>query len=67
MSSSNSSFLSINKNYSFTTLFLLIYLDDLILTDNDINEINIGKDFLNPSFKIKDLGYLKYFLGFEIS
>jgi len=32
-----------------------------------MHEINIVKNSLNVTFKIKDLGKLKYFLGLEIA
>nr|KYP54918.1 Retrovirus-related Pol polyprotein from transposon TNT 1-94 [Cajanus cajan] len=46
---------------------LLIYVDDLILAGTDIYEINSVKQHLHDSFRIKDLGPLKYFLGLEIA
>ncbi|KAE8690040.1 hypothetical protein F3Y22_tig00110929pilonHSYRG00026 [Hibiscus syriacus] len=45
---------------------ILIYIDDLLLTGNDLVLINELKDMLNCSFKMKDLGELKYFLGLEV-
>ncbi|KAL6320794.1 hypothetical protein AAG906_008794 [Vitis piasezkii] len=43
---------------------LLVYVDDIIVASN--NKISaIIKNSLNKSFKLKDLGNLKYFLGLE--
>lgn len=43
------------------------YVDDFILVGNDIHAITNTKKALEQDFSIKELGYLKYFLGFEIS
>ena len=52
------------NNSSFTAL--LIYVDDILLTGNDLTEIRV-KDCLLQKFRIKDLGDLKYFLWIEFS
>ncbi|GKD48390.1 ribonuclease H-like domain-containing protein, partial [Tanacetum coccineum] len=38
---------------------------DILITGNDVSEINKCKDLLSSKFLIKDLGDLKYFLGIE--
>lgn len=53
------------RNQSFTVI--LLYVDDMIITGNDNVAIQDLKQFLSNSFKIKDLGPLKYFLGVEIA
>ncbi|GJV39977.1 ribonuclease H-like domain-containing protein [Tanacetum coccineum] len=47
-------------------LTLLVYVDDIIITDNSVFEIEKFKVFLKSKFMIKDLGKLKYFLGIEV-
>ncbi|CAM8877406.1 unnamed protein product [Rhodiola kirilowii] len=44
---------------------LLVYVDDVIITGTSSAMIQTVKDFIHDLFKIKDLGHLKYFLGFE--
>ena len=39
-----------------------MYVDDIIVTENDEKEKNTLKQCLAKEFEIKDLGKLKYFL-----
>ncbi|KAI9200939.1 hypothetical protein LWI28_015453 [Acer negundo] len=50
---------------SFTAI--LIYVDDILITENDSVSIASTKKFLHSHFHLKDLGNLKYFLWIEIS
>ena len=50
---------------SFTPL--LVYLGDIILAGNDKEEIARIKQALNQTFKIKNIGNLRYFLGIEVT
>ncbi|KAJ9544231.1 hypothetical protein OSB04_023938 [Centaurea solstitialis] len=49
------------------TLYLLVYVDDLILTGNDPQTIQRFVVALHKEFAIKDLGRLSYFLGLEVT
>jgi len=55
------------KKLEKSFIALLVYVDDIILIGDDMHEINNVKNLLNTTFKIKDLGKLKYFLGLEIT
>ncbi|XP_057543430.1 uncharacterized mitochondrial protein AtMg00810-like [Amaranthus tricolor] len=45
---------------------LIIYVDDMIITGNNKEEISDHKEKLFKEFEMKDLGNLKYFLGIEV-
>lgn len=44
---------------------LIVYVDDMSLTDHDSRELDKLKKALNREFEIKDFGFLIYFLGIE--
>ena len=46
---------------------LLLYVDDMIISGNDVTGIIALKSCLMRHFKMKDLGHLTYFLGLVIS
>lgn len=50
-----------------STLFVLAYVDDLIVTGPNGNDIQRFIDGLRQKFSLKDLGTLHYFLGMEVS
>ncbi|KAL0283336.1 UNVERIFIED_CONTAM: Retrovirus-related Pol polyprotein from transposon RE2 [Sesamum angustifolium] len=49
-----------------TKLQDLVYVDDIILTGNSEDEIASVKSYLHSLFTIKDLGFAKYFLGWNL-
>lgn len=55
------------KRSGESMVILAVYIDDIILTGNDVSEISALKSYLDEQFKIKDLGTLHYFLGIEVS
>ncbi|GKA20529.1 putative RNA-directed DNA polymerase [Tanacetum coccineum] len=52
--------------YGQSFVVLLVYVDDILITGNDISDIKMCKDLLSSKFLIKDLRDLKYFLGIEL-
>lgn len=64
-SKSDYSLFTKRSSLDFTTI--LVYVDDLVLTGTDLSKINNVKALLDQKFNIKDLGTLKYFLGFEVA
>ena len=70
----NSGFRQSHHDYSLFTkhqkdslVVLLVYVDDLLITDNYHKMILETKRILKDSFKIKDLEELRYFLGIEFA
>lgn len=55
------------QSHQGSFLALLIYVDYVILAENDLQDIENTKIFLSKQFKLKDLGQLKYFLGIEVA
>ncbi|KAI9192318.1 hypothetical protein LWI28_021132 [Acer negundo] len=53
-------------NTGGTILYLLIYVDDIILTGNNSAHVDRFVDTLAQRFSLKDIGPLSYFLGVEV-
>nr|GEY56752.1 uncharacterized mitochondrial protein AtMg00810-like [Tanacetum cinerariifolium] len=61
-------------NYSLFTkknaegfIVVLVYIDDLMITGNDTEQVKTLKKQLSSQFHLKDLGDLHYFLGLEVT
>lgn len=48
-------------------LYVIVYVDDLLIGGNDTEAICRFKGYLGQCFRMKDLGPLKYFLGIEVA
>ena len=48
-------------------ILLIVYVDDIIITGDDKQSIDDLKRYLQNSFRTKDLGKLRYFLGIEVA
>lgn len=45
----------------------IVYVDDMVVTGNDSNEIAALQESLVTEFELKDLEHLKYFLGIKVA
>ena len=48
-------------------IYLIVYVDDIVITGSDQDGIRKLKQYLFNHFQTKELGKLKYFLGIEIA
>ena len=48
-------------------IYLVVYVDDIVITGNDQEGIKDLKQHLFSNFQTKDLGQLRYFLGIEVA
>jgi histone deacetylase 1/2 len=53
-------------DHSGVTIFVLIYVDDIIVTSSSDDAISVLLKDLEAHFAIKDLGDLHYFLSIEV-
>ena len=60
-------FVFYHHNFSGQCIYLVVYVDDIVITGSDENGIQNLKQHLFTHFQTKDLGKLKYFLGIEIA
>ena len=56
-----------HHNSSGQCIYLVVFVDDIVITGSDRDDIKKLKQHLFIHFQTKDLGKLKYFLGIEIA
>ena len=54
------------RNSQAGIILLVVYVDDIVITGNDMIGISSLKSFLHGQFHTKDLVMLKYFFGVEV-
>ena len=64
---SNANYTLFFKHATGKVAIPIVYVDDIVITGDDIVEIIDLKKYLAQEFEVKDLGQLKYFIGIEIS
>jgi hypothetical protein len=47
-------------------IFLILYVDDILLASSDVTLLQETKGFLSSKFDMKDLGEASFVLGIEI-
>ena len=47
-------------------MFLVLYIDDILLASNNLGLIRETKQFLSQNFDMKDIGEASYVIGIEI-
>jgi len=48
-------------------VLLILYVDDMVIIGSDHVTIASLKRYLQSEFEMKDLGFLRYFLGIEVA
>ncbi len=54
------------KKVGKTVVYLVVYVNDLLMTGNNESYIASIKKELMKGFEITDLGYVHYYLGIEV-
>jgi hypothetical protein len=55
------------KHQGSRITILAVYVNDIVITGDDVEEIKKLKERLGRAFEVKGLGALRYFLGIEIA
>nr|KYP51541.1 Retrovirus-related Pol polyprotein from transposon TNT 1-94 [Cajanus cajan] len=53
-------------SHANSVIYILVYVDDIIITSNDSTLLHTLVSQLHSTFSLKDLGDLDYFLGIEV-
>ena len=56
----------LNKGHISRNIYVVLYVDDLVIATADINKMNNFKNYLMKKFSMVDLKEIKYFLGIKI-
>ena len=54
------------RNSGSGIILLVVYVNDIFITESDSKGISSLKSFLQSQFYTKNLGMLRYFLGIEV-
>ena len=54
------------KTGGSAVVFLVLYVDDILLIGNDVSVLQSVKTWLSKNFSMKDLGDVTYILGIKI-
>jgi hypothetical protein len=55
------------KREEGTSTYILIYVDDMLVASENLEQVSKAKDVIAGAFTMKDLGELKYFLGMQVT
>ena len=55
------------RHSSAGCIYLIVYVDDIVLTESDNLDISLLKKHLCRHFQTKDFGKLRYFFGIEVA
>ena len=55
------------KKFVRYIVFLMVYVDDLLMTGNNKYYIESIKKYLKKCFEMNELGHLHYYLGIEVT
>ena len=59
--------LCLSRNLEKTVVYLVVYVDDILMTGNNESYISSINKELRKGFEMTDLGYVHYYLGIEVT